>query len=56
VEAPLNNPEFTHPLDDVRLTRALLETLLEDFRVEEWLELDAQTMNPARVIQLWARS
>jgi len=67
VEAP-NNPEswnraagtkqFTHPLDRVRLPRALLETRLEDFRVEEWLELGAQTMNgnPAAIIQLRARS
>lgn len=39
-------------------SRERLETLLADFRVEDWLERDARTMNgnPARIVQLWARS
>jgi ubiquinone/menaquinone biosynthesis C-methylase UbiE len=38
--------------------REWLESLLTEFRVEEWLERDAQTMNgnPARIAQVWARS
>jgi ubiquinone/menaquinone biosynthesis C-methylase UbiE len=39
-------------------SREWLETLLDNFRVEDWLERDAQTMNgnPARIVQVWARS
>ena len=37
--------------------RAWFDELLEGFRIEEAVELDAKTMNgnPARILQLWAR-
>jgi SAM-dependent methyltransferase len=38
--------------------REWFDELLAEFRVEESLELDAQTMNgnPARILQMWARA
>jgi len=39
-------------------SRAWFDELLEGFRMEDAVELDAKTMNgnPARIIQLWART